>query len=169
MNRTNRARLAAAGTLMAFAALAQAQYMWIDEKGLKQFSDRAPPPSIPLKNILKAPRGMPTAATIPADEPAPAAALEAVKAKAAPTLAERNADYRKRAKENAEREQKDKAEQETEATQADNCERARSAKQSIDSGVRIGTRDKNGERGFMTDEQRAVEAKKVDKTLSACK
>lgn len=61
MNTSNRARLLAATALMAFASMAQAQYMWIDDKGLKQFSDRPPPPSVPLKHILKAPRGMETA------------------------------------------------------------------------------------------------------------
>jgi hypothetical protein len=169
MNTTLRARLLAAGALMAFATLAHAQYMWIDEKGLKQFSDRAPPPSIPLKNILKAPHGMPSAAMISAEQAAPASAPEAVKPKAAPTLADRNADYNKRVKEKAESDQKEKDEQERKAAQAENCEAARAAKQSIDSGVRIGTQEKNGERGFMTDEQRAAEAKKIDKALAACK
>ena len=169
MNRTLRARLLAAGALLAFATLAQAQYMWIDEKGLKQFSDRAPPASIPLKNILKAPRGAASAATLEAEAAAAAAAPAAAKPKAAPTMADRNADYRKRAKEGAEREQKEKDEQLAKADQADNCQRARSAKQSMDSGARIGTQDKNGERGFMTDEQRAVETKKIDKVLAACK
>ena len=36
-------------------ASAHAQYVWVDEKGLKQYSDRAPPASVPLKRILKAP------------------------------------------------------------------------------------------------------------------
>lgn len=169
MNNTLRARLLAAGALLAFATLAQAQYMWIDEKGLKQFSDRAPPASVPLKNILKAPRGAASAATLEAEAAAAASTPEAAKPKAAPTMADRNADYRKRAKESTEREQKETDEQLARADQADNCERARSAKQSMESGARIGTQDNNGERGFMTDEQRAVETRKIDKVLAACK
>ena len=166
MNKILRARLLAAGALLAFATLAQAQYMWIDEKGLKQFSDRAPPASVPLKNILKAPRGAASAETLPAEA---VAATPAAAPKAAPTLADRNADYRKRVKESAEREQKEKDEQSAKADQADNCERARSAKRTMESGVRIGTQDKNGERGVMTDEQRAAETRKADKVLAACK
>jgi type IV secretory pathway VirB10-like protein len=163
MNRHNPARLLAAGALMAFAALAQAQYMWIDEKGLKQFSDRAPPPSIPLKNILKAPHGMPEQPSAAA--PAPAAA----RPNAAPSLADREADYRKRAKEKEEQAQKEQAAEANKAAQADNCERARAAKRAIDSGVRIGTQDKNGERGYMTDEQRAAESQRANKVLAGCK
>lgn len=171
MTMNNRARLLAAGALMAFASLAQAQYMWIDEKGLKQFSDRAPPPSIPLKNILKAPHGVPSAASIVAEPAAaaPAPAPEAAKPKAPPTLADRNADYNKRVKEKAEHDEKDKQEAERKAAQAENCARARDAKQSLDSGARVGTVNKNGERSFMSDEQRAVESQKAAKALAACK
>jgi hypothetical protein len=168
MNRILRARLLAAGALLALSTLAQAQYMWIDEKGLKQLSDRAPPASVPLKNILKAPRG---AATLPTEAGA-TDMPEAVKSKpaaAAPTVAERNADYRKRAKDNLEREQKEKEESTAAAERAENCERVRAARQAIDSGARIGIQDKNGERGVMSDEQRGVESKKIDKALARCK
>jgi hypothetical protein len=150
--------------------------MWIDERGYKQFSDRAPPVSVPLKNILKAPRGAASAASVATaptetDAAVPGDAGEAAKPKlaAAPTVADRNADYRKRAKENLEREQKEKDEQLAKADRFDNCERARSAKQSIDSGARIGIQDKNGERGFMSDEERVVESKKIDRVLAGCK
>ena len=176
MNQILRARLLAAGALLALlglSTLAQAQYMWIDEKGIKQFSDRAPPASVPLKNILKAPRGAASAATMQADTDAAASGEtpEAAKPKlaAAPSVADRNADYRKRAKDNLEREQKEKDEQRAKADQSDNCERARSAKQAVDSGARIGIQDKNGERGFMSDDQRMIESKKIDQVLAGCK
>jgi type IV secretory pathway VirB10-like protein len=178
MKTSNSARLLAASALMAFASLAHGQYMWIDEKGMKQLSDRPPPPSIPLKHILKAPKGMPSAAT-EAEAAAAAAATataaaaspapDAAKPQAAPTLADRNADFRKRAKEKADTEQKDKEDTSAKADKADNCERARAARQSMDSGARISTQDKNGERGFMSDEQRVVESKKIDRAMAACK
>jgi hypothetical protein len=169
MNTSHPVRLLAATALLAFASLAQAQYMWIDEKGLKQFSDRAPPASVPLKNILKAPGGVPSAANTPAEAPTATAAPAAAKLKEAPTLAERNADYNKRAKETAERDEKAKQEQQAKSDKAENCERARATRQTIDSGVRISHTEKNGERGIMSDEQRAAEAKKVDKVLAGCK
>ena len=172
MNQKSTARLLAAGALMAFATLAQAQYLWIDEKGLKVFSDRPPPPSTPLKNILQAPRGTDSAATLPAEQQAQegaAPAPEAAKPKAAPSMAERNADYTKRAKDKAELEQKDKDARQARLAQAENCERARAARATIDSGLRIATHEKNGERGFMSDQQRAAEGSKIDKVLAACK
>lgn len=173
MNTSNRARLLAATALMAFASMAQAQYMWIDDKGLKQFSDRPPPPSVPLKHILKAPRGMETASTVMAEPAAAAAATAAAadvaKPKAPPTVADRNADYNKRVKEKAEHDEKDKAEADRKAALAENCARAREARQSLDSGARVATVDKNGERAFMGDEQRALESRKVNQALSACK
>ena len=186
MNRLLRARLLTAGALLALSALAQSQsqsqvhYMWIDEKGLKQFSDRAPPASVPLTAILKAPRGaasaasaaaMPSATTMPSATVATDGAEAAIKPgpALAPTVAERNVDYRKRVRENLEREQKEQDALIANAGRADNCARARAARQSIDSGARIGIQDKNGERGFMSDEQRVAEAKKIDKILAACK
>ena len=171
MTRILRARLLAGGALLALSALAQAQYMWIDAQGVKQFSDRAPPASVPLKAILKAPRGAASTTTMPTDTEATAASDAPAKPGPvpAPTMAERNADYRKRARENLEREQKDKDERIAKADRADNCARARSAQQSIDSGARIGIRDKSGERGFMSDAQRVVEAAKIDKVLAGCK
>jgi hypothetical protein len=170
MNRNTTARLLAVTALMAFASLVKAQYMWIDEKGLKQLSDKAPPASVPLKNILKAPRGVPSAASIVSEPPAaPAADAAAAKPKQPPSLAERNADYNKRVKEKAEREQKNQEEQQTKADKAENCERARTTRQTLDSGVRISQTDKNGERGVMSDEQRAAESRNIDKVLAACR
>lgn len=168
MNKHTRAHLAAAA-LMAFASLAQAQYMWIDEKGIKQFSDKAPPSSVPLKNILKAPRGVATAVLVPADVPAAAKPATAAPATSAPTVADRDADYNKRQKEKSALEEKEKAEQELKTVRAERCEALRTNKRVFASGERIGMRDKNGERAYMTEQQRAVEAQKVDKALAACK
>jgi hypothetical protein len=36
-------------------AVAQAQWQWVDKDGRKVFSDRAPPPDIPARNILRQP------------------------------------------------------------------------------------------------------------------
>jgi hypothetical protein len=173
MTTTSRARLLAASALMAFASLAQAQYMWIDEKGIKQFSDRAPPPSIPLKNILKAPPGVLTAppVLVPSDvaaAPAVAAPI-AVKAKAAPTMADRNTDFNRRQKEKADFELQEKEERDVKLAKAEHCDALRLSKRTFESGERIGVQQKNGDRGYMTDEQRAIESAKIDKNLAGCK
>ena len=177
MNRHTPARLLAAGALLTLSTLtltqaqSQAPYLWLDEKGLKVYSDRPPPPSMPLKNVLRTPRradGTPAQPAGQDDAAAVAPDTDAAKSKAAPSMAERNADYLKRGKDQAERAQKNADAQQARLAQADNCERARSARQAIDSGVRISTQEKNGERGFMSDEQRAAEGRKIDKVLAAC-
>ncbi|HEU4850995.1 MAG TPA: DUF4124 domain-containing protein, partial [Telluria sp.] len=59
--------------LLLATASAAAQYVWVDAKGARTYSDRPPPPEVPANKILKAPRGMQqimAAATPPAAAPA---------------------------------------------------------------------------------------------------
>jgi hypothetical protein len=169
-------RLLAGGALLLLANLAQAQYTWIDEKGLKQFSDRAPPPSTPASKILRGPT-QPTAAAVTVSASVTDAAAQASAAapgtktetKPAPTLAERNADFRKRGKEQAEREQKAAEEAQDKAERAENCDAARAAKAQIDSGVRLNSIDKNGERTVLSDAERAQRAARAAKVIDGCR
>jgi hypothetical protein len=164
-------RLLAGGALLLFGGLSHAQYAWVDEKGLKQFSDRPPPPSTPLSKILKAP-GVPNtlvAATGADAAPTAPATDAAAKAKPAPTLAERNAEFRKRNKEQAEQAQKAAEEAQRTAERKENCDAAREHKTAFESGVRISTTDKNGERSFISDDERAKRAAKVNKILEGCR
>lgn len=83
------------GALLLASAAAHAQYAWIDEKGLRHYSDQPPPTNTPDARVLKAPRG--SAPALPSPAPSsPAPPAPAVPVKAAPTLAEREADYRQR-------------------------------------------------------------------------
>lgn len=59
-----------AGVLALTSLLAHAQYSWIDDKGMRVFSDRPAPPGTPPERILKAPRGLESSA-LPAQAPAP--------------------------------------------------------------------------------------------------
>lgn len=167
-------RLLASGALALSAALftglAHAQYAWVDANGVRQFSDRPPPPSTPLKDIRKAP-GL--QARLDAEAavaiPVPAAADGADKAKAPPTLAERELAYRKRTREAAERDQKAAGEARDKAAQAENCHAARVHRQQLDSGIRMRGSDKNGEPGFMSDDERAASGARADKILAQCR
>lgn len=171
-------RLAAAALLLAGAGLAQAQYLWIDAKGIKQYSDRPPPTSVPLKQILRAPNGQPSASSPPpaAAEAqsaalAPAAAASAppaAGAKPAPSVAERNADFNKRLKDRAEASKKENEEQERRSAHADNCKRASSTQQALDGGLRIAQVNSAGERVVMDDNQRAAESKRIAKVMADC-
>ena len=80
-------RLAACALLAALAAPALAQYVWLDEKGVKQYSDMPPPASVPTNRILKQPGGSATR-----NQPGKVETQSPTAAPtAAPTLAEQNA------------------------------------------------------------------------------
>lgn len=158
-------QLLATALLLAASSLAHAQYMWIDEKGLKQLSDRPPPPSVPLKNILKQPGGIPNE-LVSVDAPAPAPAAPAPRPK--PGAYDPNAEFKKRVKEKMEKDQKARDEEEMKEAKKTNCENQRRNKQMLESGARIGTVEKNGERGFMSDEQRAKEIERANQSIANC-
>ncbi|WP_426191336.1 DUF4124 domain-containing protein [Massilia sp. DWR3-1-1] len=157
----------AGALLLCSATLAHAQYMWIDAKGIKQYSDRPPPPSVPLKDIRQAPRGQFSADNMPPPEAAPTAPAAAPKAP--PTLAEREADFSKRQKAKAEQDKKERDDTARRSAQAANCAGARRARAALDSGSRISTTDSNGERGYLDEAQREVESKKVNQAMADCK
>jgi len=172
MNPTWHQHAALAVFLAVFGASAAAQYAWLDEHGVRQYSDRPPPPSVPKLRILKSP-GSPqrTADNGSAAPGAPAAEpVEAVKSRQAPTtLAEKNAEFQKRQIEQAEKEKKAAQEAKLAADKAKNCDQAREYRQSLQSGDRIMRRDKSGERSYLTDEQRAQELRDTQRILSECK
>ncbi|HYD60055.1 MAG TPA: DUF4124 domain-containing protein [Noviherbaspirillum sp.] len=157
------AAAAAAAVFIPFSA--SAQYVWIDEKGTKQFSDMPPPASVPSNRILKQPGGTPALkASQEASEEKPSAP-----ARAEPTIAERNADFRKRKAEQAEKEKKAAEEAAHVADKAKNCDRAREYQRTLDSGERIARLDKNGERAYLSDEQRLQESRDNRRVLDDCK
>ena len=173
MNNSNILRglqLIAGGALLIVANLSHAQYAWIDAKGMKQFSDRPPPPGTPQKNILRG-RNMATAsdaapapATATATATAPAAAAPAAATKVAPpSLAEREAEYRKRKTEQVESEKKAGLEAENAKAKAAACTSARQAKTQIDTGAPI--REANAERSWLDDKQRAERKAAAEKSI----
>jgi hypothetical protein len=145
-----------------FAGTAHAQYAWLDAKGVRQYSDQPPPVDTPASKILKTPRGIAIAANAP---PADATAAAPVTAKAAPTLAEREADYRKR---HAAAEESDKkaaaASQNAEAKRA-GCAAAAKNKAQLDTGRRARTTDNV----VMTEADKAREQANIAKVLQDCK
>lgn len=156
--------LMAVGTLLA-AGLAHAQYAWIDDKGVRHYSDRPPPATVPAAKVLKAPGKR-------ADDAAPAEAQPsqaAPKADAAPTLADREADYRKRAQERAKQEEKAAADAARAKAKAQSCDNARRYKAMLDSGIRVVDTGADGERRYLSDDERAKRAAEADAMLAECK
>lgn len=159
---------------LAAPLMAHAQYVWIDEKGLKQLSDQPPPTSVPANRILKQPRNaaaLPFSAAEPAaDAVAATDSVASAKAegKRPPTLAERNADYAKRQADANAASQKANQEASQRVADAANCENARSNQMALDSGSRMSTYDKSGQRTFLTDAQRAERSKQNQAVLANC-
>ncbi len=159
-------RLLAAFAMMSMAVLAQAQYVWLDEKGVKTLSDRPPPPTVPASRILKAPGA--TNQTM-ASEQTGAGESTVPAAKAGLNTAERNTAFLKRQTEAAAREQKGLDEAKSKAEHAGNCDGARQNQRLLNSGQRISTVDKNGERTYMSDEERTQQVKQAQRALADCR
>jgi hypothetical protein len=157
-------RLLAACALLLGSSLAHAQYSWIGENGVRHFSDRAPPPSTPPHKILKTPGRM--SYTAPAAEASPAAQAAS---KPAPTVAERELEYKERMKKREEQERKDAREAERQREIAQRCAWARNARAQVESGIRIGNVDPQGERRFASDEERAAQLAQANKILAECR
>ena len=168
-----------------FSLSAFAQWTWVDKDGRKIYSDTAPPAEVPEKNILKRPGGRASAvaaiktplnadgtAADPAAVAASAPASAALNAASAPKLSSVDKDLEKKKKETADAEAAKRKDEEQKVTKAkvENCVRAKTAKTTLDSGVRIGVTNAKGEREIMDDSARMVEAKRVQGIIdSSCK
>lgn len=150
--------------LLALATSAGAQYIWLDEKGGKQYSDMPPPPSVPSNRILKQPESSHTSSTSEQKE-----AENTAPPKTSPTLAEQNAEFKKRRMEQAEKEKKTAEQAKQAADKAKNCDRARDYLRTLEAGGRITHTDKNGERALLTDEQREADIRDARRMLEECR
>ncbi len=170
MNRI-RSLFIAAACLLSLAA--HAQWQWIDKDGRKVFSDRAPPPEIPLRSIVKQPGNTvrSSVASVPeggASAPA-AGASGAVSDPSAPKLSAVDKDLaEKKRLADAAAAAKVKAEEERIAkARSDNCARARSSKTLMESGVRVSITNAKGEREVIDDTVRTREVKRLQTVIDA--
>lgn len=157
-------RLALVAIACSVPLLAAAQWQWLDKDGRKVFSDQAPPPDVAPNRILKAPKG----------QVIPAAAAEAPAAPAATTAAalprpsgkDPALEKKRQEAEAAEKAKKKAEEDKVAAAKADNCQRARTSKATLDSGVRIAQMNTKGEKEYMDDAQRAAELQRVNQMIA---
>jgi len=150
---------------------ASAQWQWIDKDGRKVFSDRSPPPEIPAKNILRQPGGKPLPAA-EAEPQAPATEATAKPAAPAPKISgkDKALEDKKKQVEAAEAEKKKAEDEKIAKARAENCERAKRAKATFDTGLRVAQVNAKGEREFLDDKTRAAEAKRLQGIIdSDCK
>lgn len=158
-------------------APANAQWAWRNSTGGLVFSDRPPPPDVPLRNIVKQPGGGPRPAEFgdaATSAPTAAASGTANGAAAAGSAPVGKADLEAKKKADAEK-AAEAAKQKAEAdklakTRADNCARAVQAKATYDSGVRVARANAQGEREFVDDAARAAELQRIQGVIASdCK
>jgi hypothetical protein len=151
---------------------ATAQWQWVDKNGRRVFSDQAPPPDTPEKNILRRP-GAPMRGSV-TSLPSPSPAADADAAPAASTAgAAKPAGVDKGLEEKARKaEEAEKAKQAAEAqklaqAKAENCQRARQGKATMDSGIRVARLNAQGEREIMDDKARTEETQRLQDIIQA--
>ncbi len=159
---------------------ASAQWQWMDRDGRKVYSDRPPPSDILDKNILKRPGGRPAQVAVkPESDSATDDAATAAKA-TAPTQTAANVPKLSGVDKELEQKKKLAAEADTAKRKAEDekiakanietCARAKQAKVTLDSGVRIARTNEKGEREIMDDANRAAEATRLQAIVDAsCK
>jgi flagellar biosynthesis GTPase FlhF len=178
-----------------FSMSAMAQYQWLDASGRKVFSDQPPPANIPAKRILQQPGKVAASSSSattddsaaktnadidPNDPKAQAKAAAAEAASKASDAVKKSAEKDKakdkdleaaKKKLDDEAAAKKKAEDDVRnAAKADNCTRAKQAKTTLDSGVRLNQINAKGERVFMDDAARMVETKRLEGIMATdCK
>ena len=154
---------------------AQAQWQWIDKDNKKVFSDQAPPPDVPEKNIIRKP-GAPAkrlsfgtsaeqpaaVAAVPVPAPVPKAA-DPLK----PSGVDKELTEKARQAEDAEKAKRAAEAQKLAQAKADNCNRARQGMATMDSGIRVARVNAQGEREIMDDAARASEQRRLQTVIDA--
>jgi hypothetical protein len=139
------------GGALAGVAFAQ-QYKWVDKDGRTQYGDF--PPTGVKATPLRAPSGA----------PAPASGA---KSGAPLTPAEQEAAFRKRQQEGEKAAAKSAKAELAAAAKKENCLRAQTYLRTLETGQRISTTDRNGERVYLDDAQIASETTKARQAVQA--
>lgn len=155
-----------AALLLLAATTAHAQYVWIGPNGTRQYSDRPPPPGTPASKIVKAPGRPDLASPAPAQE---APADNPATTTKPPTLAERDAAFRERSKARDEDERKNQEQATRQRRLAEHCAAARETQAQLDSGIRIARIGANGQKTYMSDDEKAARGDQVRRALQECR
>jgi hypothetical protein len=162
-------RVTLLGLALAAPALCLAQWQWIDKDGRKVYSDQPPSADVPANKILKQPSGK-GGRSVAVSEPAPqvAASAPARPAASGPKLSgkDKELEEKKKLADAAAAEKKKAQEEEIAKARTENCERAKRAKATYDSGARVAQVNAKGEREYMDDAARAVETKRLQGVIA---
>ncbi len=175
------------GCAFAMPLAASAQWQWVDKDGRKVYSDQPPPASVPEKSIVwhgsqnQTSRAtftpQPPSAAIPdasaatgtaAATPPGGGAANAPGSK--PTGVDKELEEKARKAEEAEKAKRAADEQKVAQARAENCQRARKGKATLDSGIRVARLNDKGEREIIDDKMRASEQQRMQSVIDAdCK
>ena len=163
-----------------WSAGAFAQWQWTDKDGRKVFSDRAPPPDVPLPRTLKPPPSRPPGAVPPRAAAPPAAPAAPASATAAATAAtpkvapisgiDKELEEKKAKADAAEAAQKKVQDDKRAAARADNCTRAQRAQTTFSSNRPIRQTNAEGNFVMLDTNERAAEVRRIQSIIDAdCK
>lgn len=159
----------AIAVLLATATVAAQVYKWVDKDGQTQYSDSPPPPGATKaeqKKIANAPTTAPTSAV--AGKPGDTA--KATKDKAKPTAKEIAKETEKQRAEAAIKAKNDEELARVAKVNEERCKGATLALREFESGRPISRADANGDRSFLSDEERAAEAARMRAAMAeSCK
>jgi hypothetical protein len=178
--------LACATITVLCAQLATAQFIWINERGIKQYSDKPPPSNTPKDKIIK---GMQAPALASKNSntnsnnndasstPNVNANVNQDTSKVTETprqlmqkkIAAQEEEFSKYKKAREEEEKKEQEEKEQKLEKEKSCSRALSYKQSLEMAGPITTFNKKGEKEILSDEARKKDLEEAQKILSECK
>jgi hypothetical protein len=162
---------------------AHAQWQWTDAAGRQVFSDRAPPPEVPDKNISKrpatslpknvllpvsegsaqgdVPQAAASAALIPTAGTAPSAAVPA------PAGLDKELEAKRQQAAQAHASAAKAAQERSLKAKIENCARAKQAKATYESGVRIARANAAGEPEYLDETARAAELKRIQSVVES--
>ncbi len=142
---------------MALASPCMGQWMWRDAQGKRVYSDRPPPSDIPDRDVVQRPaasRAAAAPASVPSAPSVPASGQD------------KELEQRRQQAEAAEAARQKAAQAEQAKGRAENCTRARQARASFDSGVRIARLNAQGEREIMDDAARDAETRRLQQIIA---
>jgi len=142
--------------VVAVAAHAQG-YKWIDKDGHVKYGDTPPP------GVNATPLGPPPP---PVGGSSPTSAAGTTASKAPLTPAQQELEFRRRIKEAQEAAAKADKERQVAEDKKQNCANAQEALRTLESGQRIMRTDTNGERYYVSDQQRASDEARARQAVS---
>jgi len=141
---------------VAIISTGHAQYVWLDEHNVRQYTDTPPPPGVPQERIIKG-------------NNAPSAGIDSSALKQGQaTLAEQEMDFQKRRQDAEEASEKTRLAAQERAKKLQACTQGRTAQSALASGQRLQRTGSDGEKIRLDDTARAALQRRADEAIKNC-